>query len=136
MSPPADALSQSIDCTFDVARGAATGEVWPWLFARCWMFADRFEHHGRAPMDLAAALTGFARLPADAPGRARLAAVLITAQVRTGALRAPEHVERAAELVVNADADPGPLPGWPGDRATVRRGHRGCPAAGSLGVRP
>lgn len=122
MPSAADALSHAIESTPAAAGSAAHSDTWPWVFARCWMLLNRFDH-GRRPTDLEAALVDFARLPADAPGRARLAAVLVKTQLRARTserIERIERIERVEVLADIADTDPAPLPGWTADRSVVR----------------
>ncbi|MEV7891235.1 caspase, EACC1-associated type [Streptomyces sp. NPDC002817] len=92
----------------------------PWLFARCWMRVTRYETITKDPTDIDAALNDFDDLPADLPGRAKLAAVLATALIRSGELVGSARMPRAMVLVDIADADPSPLAGWPATSAALR----------------
>ncbi len=102
-------------------RAAAIGgDEWPWAFARCWLLAFRFDGHGHDRKDLDEALAAFAEIPADAPGRSRLAAVLVNLTIIAGGLRTPEDIDPVAELAAIADKEPQPFPQWPADRSVVR----------------
>ncbi len=115
MTSPAAALRESAERSRDVG-----GAGWPWAFTRCWLLTNGFDGHGRDRRDLDAALAEFARIPDGAPGRARLAAVLVNLHVRVGGLRTPEEIDPIHDLAAIADGDPAPFPQWPADRAVVR----------------
>jgi hypothetical protein len=115
-----DALSGTIERTSDALDTVGAAERAPWLFVRCWMLTTRFEEYGGGVADVDGALADFAALPAGFAGRAKLAAVLVVAQLRAGLLRERERLERAVALAAIADADPEPLPEWPSSSAVVR----------------
>ncbi|WP_416960637.1 CHAT domain-containing protein [Streptomyces sp. Agncl-13] len=116
----ADALATVIARTTQAIEMAGTDDRVPWLFARCWMRASRFEEFGRNPVDIDGALDDFDGLPADWPGRAKLASVLATALVRSGTLIGSVRMPRAMVLVDIADTDPSPLPDWKATSAALR----------------
>lgn len=115
-----DLLTAVIDRTTAAIDLAGAEDGGSWLFARCWMRATRFEDHGRDAGDLACALADFAALPPETPGRAKLAAVLVVAQIRASRLDTADRAAAVADLAEVADADPRPLPDWPLAYATVR----------------
>jgi hypothetical protein len=98
---------------------APLAEAWPWRFARCWMLATRFELHDGTLGDFDDAVAEFHQLPVDTPARARLAAILVHAQLRRGML-APERMRQTVALADIANTGPAPLPEWPKTDAAVR----------------
>src|SRR2546430_8063654 len=118
--PAPDPLRAAIDLTAAALALVTPEERASWLFARCWMLATRFEPHGRDRADLAEALRDFDALPPSIPGRAKLAAVLVVAQLRAGVLRESDEIQHAAALVEIADTDATPLPDWPMAAAAMR----------------
>ncbi|MGK3937073.1 CHAT domain-containing protein [Streptomyces caeruleatus] len=116
----ADALAMVIARTTQAIETAGPHDRAPWLFARCWMRATRYETITKNPVDIDAALDDFDDLPADLPGRAKLAAVLATALIRSGELVGSARMPRAMALVDIADTDPSPLADWPATSAALR----------------
>ncbi|WP_454343575.1 hypothetical protein [Streptomyces canus] len=115
-----DALAMVIARTTQAIETAGPHDRVPWLFARCWMRATRYETIAKNPVDIDAALDDFDDLPADLPGRAKLAAVLATALIRSGELVGSARMPRAMALVDIADTDPSPLADWPATSAALR----------------
>jgi hypothetical protein len=116
----ADQLTTALDRTSEVI-GRLTGPArTAWLFTRCWLAATRFEDHDGSPADLELALADFAQLPADTPGRAKLAAILVVAMLKRQATKDFDAVDIAGGLAEIADTDPAPLPHWRPARAVVR----------------
>ena len=91
-----------------------------WRFARCWLLAVRYEHHGGAERDIDLAFEDLLALPDDVPGRAKLASVLITATLRRKGLADGSRVDTAARIRAIADTDPNPLSPWPATSAALR----------------
>ncbi|MEN8656215.1 CHAT domain-containing protein [Streptomyces sp. 21So2-11] len=116
----ADALATVIARTTQAIESVGADDRAPWLFARCWMRASRYEEIGRDLVDIDGALDDFDALPADLPGRAKLASVLATALLRSGTLVGSVRMPRAMVLVDIADTDPSPLPDWPVASAALR----------------
>lgn len=116
----ADALATVIARTTQAIDSVGAADSAPWLFARCWMRASRYEEIVRDPADIDSALADFDTLPTDLPGRAKLASVLATALLRSGALIGSVRMPRAMALVDIADTDPSPLPDWPIASAALR----------------
>ena len=85
-----------------------------WHFARCWLRA------AGQPGDPDGALDDFDAIPETMPGRAKLAAYLVSVQLRGNRLREGPAIHRAERLAVVADTDPAPLPEWPAERAVLR----------------
>jgi len=130
-----------IDRTTAAAQAVPPQERWPWLFALCWVRAEQWEHDGQDPDVLAAALNDWRQLPEGVSGRARLAAVLVNAQLRAGGVTTPAGADRLEALAVVAGTDSAPHPQWPADRAAVRalwlmvalqHGHAGVDARAAL----
>ncbi|MFJ4201982.1 CHAT domain-containing protein [Streptomyces sviceus] len=115
-----DALAMVIARTTQAIEMAGPHDRVPWLFARCWMRASRYEAIVKDPTDIDGALDDFDDLPVDLPGRAKLAAVLATALIRSGELLGSTRMPRAMVLVDIADADASPLPDWPVTSAALR----------------
>ncbi|QQM41516.1 CHAT domain-containing protein [Streptomyces liliifuscus] len=115
-----DALATVIARTTRAIESVGADDRAPWLFARCWMRASRYEEIGRDPADIDSALADFGTLPADLPGRAKLASVLATALLRSGGLMGSVRMPRAMTLADIADTDPSPLPDWPTTSAALR----------------
>lgn len=118
--PHADALAAVIERTARAFALVDADERASWVFARCWMLASRYEEHGWAPADIDAAIADFETLPGTLPGRAKLAAMMATALLRSGSLVGSERMGRAISLADVADADPAPLRDWPVTSATLR----------------
>lgn len=118
----AAALGAVIDRTSASMAKAGVGatEVAPWLFTRCLLFALRYENGGRAPADFAHALADFDALPEDFPSRAKLAALLVTAQLPEAVKGRGEDFARGLALAEVAGEDGDPLPGWPQTYAVLR----------------
>ncbi|WP_051735598.1 CHAT domain-containing protein [Streptomyces sp. NRRL B-3229] len=116
----ADALAMVIARTTQAIEMAGPHDSVSWVFARCWMRATRYETITKNPVDIDAALDDIDDLPADLPGRAKLAAVLATALVRSGELVGSARMPRAMGLVDIADTDPSPLADWPATSAALR----------------
>ncbi|RRR85689.1 CHAT domain-containing protein [Streptomyces sp. RP5T] len=74
----------------------------------------------RDPADIDEALDDFDDLPADWPGRAKLAAVLATELIRSGELVGSARMPRAMVLADIGDKDPSPLADWPATSAALR----------------
>lgn len=100
--------------------GIGADELAPWLFTRCMVYVYQFEGGGRNPRDLDLAFADFDALPEDLPGRAKLAATLLTAHLYEAVGGDPGTFARSLALAEIADADPRPLPGWPLTSAVVR----------------
>ncbi|WP_406166936.1 CHAT domain-containing protein [Streptomyces sp. NBC_00996] len=116
----ADALAMVIARTTQAIELVGPNDRVPWLFARCWMRASRYEAIVRDPADIDGALDDFDDLPVDLPGRAKLAAVLATALIRSGALLGSARMPRAMVLVDIAETDSSPLPDWKVTSAALR----------------
>ena len=121
--PVSDSLAATIARTEGAILAAPPGEVWPWRFARCWMLATRVEDHGGTVAEIDMAIAEFHRLPGDVPARAKLAAVLVVAQLRRSMLPDYDRVRQAVALADIADADSAPLPAWPRASAALRAGY-------------
>ena len=115
-----DPLARTITLTGAALAVVHGEERGPWLFARCWMSVERFQHDGHHFGDLESALADLDALPAAFPGRAKLAAVLVVAIVKSGNLDAFTENGRAIALADLADADPRPLADWPVTSAAIR----------------
>ncbi|MBE1484394.1 CHAT domain-containing protein [Plantactinospora soyae] len=115
-----DALTGMIARTSAVMAAEPESGRAAWAFARCWLQTLRFEDHGHDPGALRAALDDFDVVAPALPGRAKLAAMLVNAQIRAGVLREGPSIRRAAALAEIADADDRPLPNWPATRAVIR----------------
>lgn len=115
-----DTIGNAVTRTSEVLAVVPEGDRGAWMFARCWLHAVRFEENGLDKTALRAALDDFDAIPAGLPGRAKLAAILINAQIRAGALAVGEPIRRAAALADIADEDDDPLSAWPSNRAVVR----------------
>lgn len=116
----ADALATVIARTTQAIESVGADDRAPWLFARCWMRASRYEVIGKDPADIDSALADFDALPAELPGRAKLASVLVTALLRSGTLMGSVRMSRAMLLTDIADTDPAPLADWPVTSAALR----------------
>jgi hypothetical protein len=118
----AAALSAVIDRTSAsmVRAGIGAAEAAPWLFTRCVLFTLRYENGGREPADFGHALADFDALPGDFPSRAKLAAILVTAQLPEAVKGRGEDFARSLALAEVADGDRDPLPGWPQTYAVLR----------------
>jgi hypothetical protein len=118
---PQDTVSELIARTTGAMAAAGPGELAPWIFARCWMAAARFEYHGHDAGDLERALADFDTVPADFPSRPKLATLLAAMQMRvameTDDSEAYAKVERLAAV---ANTDPQPMPFWPPAYANMR----------------
>ncbi|RSM64709.1 hypothetical protein DMB66_18860 [Actinoplanes sp. ATCC 53533] len=108
-------LQAMIDRTSAAIVQVGASDDAAWRFARCWMLATRFGQD-RADADLAAALADFDELPADFPGRPKLASILVTSMIQAQQSSDP----RAAALTAVANEDPRPLGEWPATAAAVR----------------
>ncbi|MEU6293094.1 CHAT domain-containing protein [Streptomyces sp. NPDC046988] len=97
------------------------GEGVPWLFARCLLHAGRYETLGRDE-DIDRALSDFQALPPDAPGRAKLAAILAELMLGSGTLFGSPRLSWALALADAADGDPDPMRHWPMTCAALRAG--------------
>ncbi|MGW2888510.1 CHAT domain-containing protein [Streptomyces griseoruber] len=117
---PTDELSTVISRTGQALHVVGADDRAPWLFARCWMRACRYEAFGRDPADIDSALADFDALPRDFPGRAKLASVLVTSLVRSKTLLGSPRLTKAMALTDTADTDPSPLPDWPATSAALR----------------
>ncbi|MGA5446163.1 CHAT domain-containing protein [Streptomyces umbrinus] len=116
----ADALAMVIARTTQAIETVGADDRAPWLFARCWIRASRFEEIAKDPADIDGALADFDGLPVNLPGRAKLASVLAIALLKSGALIGSVRMPRAMTLVDIADTDPSPLPDWPIASAALR----------------
>ncbi|WP_437034993.1 CHAT domain-containing protein [Streptomyces sp. enrichment culture] len=89
-----------------------------WLFARCLVHAGRYDAGGQ-DRDIDRALSDFQALPPDAPGRTKLAAVLVTTLLGTGIRAGSPRHSLAVTLADIADTDPSPMPDWPMTSAAI-----------------
>ncbi|MFG2068228.1 CHAT domain-containing protein [Micromonospora tulbaghiae] len=105
---PDEALRTLVDSASTAMKMFGEADSGPWRFTRCWLRLVAFDQHGRRPADLSAALADFDMLPADLPGRCKLAQILVNAILRSGRFTA--HLDRAVALSEIAAADPHPLP--------------------------
>ena len=119
--PPQDTVSEMIARTTGAMAAAGPGDLEPWIFARCWMAASRFEYHGHDAGDLACALADFDTLPADFPSRPKLATLLAAMQMRVAmSTDDSEAYAKVEHLAAVANADPHPMPFWPPTYANMR----------------
>ena len=88
-----DPLAVAFAYTTYAAAGAIPSEQWPWWFARCWLLLE-CARYGMVEA-LGAARDDLARVPAGAPGRARLAAALVEGRQVAGP-RAAAPISAAA----------------------------------------
>ncbi|MFF7971571.1 CHAT domain-containing protein [Streptomyces sp. NPDC007905] len=121
-STPTNELGTVIARTTQAIQVVGEDDRVPWLFARCWMHAIRYEALGWSPTDIDSALADFDALPAQLPGRAKLASVLATSLLRSGTLLGSPRMARAVALADVADTDLSPLPDWPVTSAALRAG--------------
>ncbi|MFI5916097.1 CHAT domain-containing protein [Dactylosporangium sp. NPDC051541] len=116
-----DPLEAAIARTGEAIRLEGAAARWPWHFARSWLLATRVSDHGGSPAELDAAVADFHQLPVDAPGRPKLAAVLVATMLQRALVGA--DARQAIALAAVADTDPEPLPNWAKAAATVRTMH-------------
>ncbi|MGV9697429.1 CHAT domain-containing protein [Streptomyces sp. NPDC003470] len=116
-----DASATVVDRVTGIVGSAAREDGAPWLFARCLVHASRYEASGRDG-DIDLALADFQALPAGAPGRAKLAAVLAELMLGSGTLFGSPRLSWAVALADAADEDPAPMPHWPLTCAALRAG--------------
>ncbi|MYR44911.1 hypothetical protein GTW67_23460, partial [Streptomyces sp. SID5910] len=119
--PGADASAVVVGRITQIVEAAGPDGGAPWLFARCLAHAARYEASGRDG-DIDLALADFQALPPDAPGRAKLAAVLAELMLGSGTLFGSPRLSWAVALADVADADPEPMPQWPRTAAALRAG--------------
>ncbi|WP_117212342.1 CHAT domain-containing protein [Allorhizocola rhizosphaerae] len=118
--PGADPLGAAIERTTSMLRKMPAQCSVVWRFARCWLLINRYEHGGAVTADLEEAYQEFRRLPEDAPGRERLAAEIVGAQLRRGVVNREDLLERNKLLAAIADRDPHPTGEWRATAAVVR----------------
>ena len=107
-----DTLPQVIAVTAEPIEVLDPVEAAPWTFTRAWMSALRFDYLGGDASDLDQALADFARLPEWFPGRPKLAAVIVMAQMHHWVFGDEKLLAPAFALADLADQDPSPLPDW------------------------
>ena len=107
-----DTLPMVIDSVTQLIEMLGPIEAAPWAFARAWMSALRFDYLGGDAHDLDRALADFARLPERFPGRPKLAAVIVMAQLHHWVFSDEKRLAPALALATVADRDPSPLPDW------------------------
>jgi len=112
-TPPKDDSAAVIERISDLLAITGDCERAPWLFARCWLFLDRFVHYGSDPADLDRALADFDALPGDFPGRPKLAVLLMGQILREDVPKEEsERFDRAEMLAEIGNTDPHPIPNW------------------------
>ncbi|MFF4021007.1 CHAT domain-containing protein [Streptomyces sp. NPDC001843] len=110
--PGTDPLEALVTRTAQAVEALPPEERIPWVFARCWIHACRYESLSR-DADIDQALADFQALPFELPGRAKLAAVLAAAMLKSGRLLGSPRLSWAVALADVADTDPAPLQDWP-----------------------
>ena len=113
-------MTDLLSRTSAAVDAAGATERTSWLFTRCWIRTVRFEDDRTDTTSLDAALADLERLPADWPGRSKLAAVLVVAQLRAGVLQDPDRLAAAIGLSEIANSDSSPFPDWPQAYAVMR----------------
>ena len=117
---PTDELGIVIARTSQAIQVVGADDRAPWLFARCWIRAGRYEALGWDAADIDSALADFDALPASFQGRAKLASVMASALLKSNTLAGSPRMAKAMALADIADTDPSPLPDWPVNSAALR----------------